>query len=87
MTHQRGSLLRYFIFPFSPSVLLPTLRAVFHNYEKEFSRVYSSAQSDPNIFRCGQRTLVVTIITYFRILIESGSVKGKLLGGVGIDEG
>lgn len=86
MTHQRGSRLRYFIFPFSPSILLPTLRAVFHNDEKEFSRVYSSAQSDPNIFRRGPRTSVVTIIFDFRILVESGSVKGKLLGGGGIGE-
>jgi len=87
MTYQRGNLLRYFIFPFSPSILLPALRAVFHSYEKEFSRVYSSAQSDPNIFRLGLRTLVFTTIFYFSILIESGSVKGKLLGGVGLDEG
>ena len=87
MTHQRGSLLRYFIFPFSPPVLLPTLRAVFHNYEKEFSRVFSSAESDPNIFRRGLRTLVFTIIFDLWLFIESGSVNGKLLGGVGIDEG
>ena len=71
MTHQRANLLRYFIFPFSPSVLLPTLRAVFHDYEKEFRRVFSSAQSDPTIFRRGLRTLVFTIITDFRIHTES----------------
>jgi len=87
MTHQRGSRVRYFIFPFSPSVLLPTLRAVFHDYEKESSKVYSSAQSDPNIFRRGLRNLVFTIIFHFWIVIESGSVKGKLFGGVGVDEG
>jgi hypothetical protein len=87
MTHQRGSRVRYFIFPFFFFFFLPTLRAVFHDYEKEFSRVYSSAQSDPNIFRRGLRNLVFTVIFDFWVVIESGSVKGKLFGAVGVDEG
>jgi hypothetical protein len=42
-----------FYIPFFSLNSTRTVRAVFHKDEKEFSTVYCSAQSGPNIFRCG----------------------------------